>query len=39
MDVIQVWFEGSYSEYEADWRSRKNSDPSRMKYRKMAVLA
>jgi sulfate-transporting ATPase len=37
-DSKVVWFEGSYSEYEADLRSRNgNVDPSRVKYRKMAL--
>jgi ATP-binding cassette ChvD family protein len=35
-DSAAVWFEGGYSEYEADWRRRNGgADPSRIKYRKM----
>ena len=31
------WFEGSYSEYEADWKQRTGKkDPSRVKFRKLA---
>lgn len=36
---LQVWFEGGYSEYDADLRKRTGGDPTRIKYRKMAVLA
>ena len=33
------WFNGSYSEYEADWRQRSgNKDPSRIKFRKLATV-
>ena len=33
------WFDGSYSEYEADWRQRSgNKDPSRIKFRKLATV-
>ena len=39
-DSSVVWFEGSYSEYEADWRKRTGgADPSRVKYRRMATAA
>ena len=35
-----VWFEGGYSEYEADYRRRSGSaDPTRIKYRRMAMAA
>jgi sulfate-transporting ATPase len=35
-----VWFEGGYSEYEADYRRRSGgADPTRIKYRRMAVAA
>lgn len=35
-DSQVLWFEGSYSEYEADWRRRNgNKDPTRVKYRKL----
>ena len=38
--VVQVWFEGGYSEYEADLKRRTgNADPTRVKYRRMAMLA
>lgn len=37
--VLQVFFEGGYSEYDADLRKRTGGDPTRIKYRKMAVLA
>lgn len=36
---VQVWFEGGYSEYDADLRKRTGGDPTRIKYRKMAMLA
>lgn len=37
-DAQVVFFEGSYSEYAADLKTRNggNADPSRVKYRKMA---
>ena len=36
----QVWYEGGFSDYEADYRQRTGAvDPSRVKYRKMAALA
>lgn len=40
-DSKVVWFEGGYSEYEADWRKRNGGalTPTRVKYRKMAALA
>ncbi|EIE24113.1 ABC family transporter [Coccomyxa subellipsoidea C-169] len=38
-DGSQVWFEGGYSEYDADLRKRTGGDPTRIKYRKMAMLA
>jgi energy-dependent translational throttle protein EttA len=35
-----VWFEGSYSDYEADRRQRTgNSDPTRIKFRRLASVA
>ena len=38
-DSKVVWFEGGYSEYEADFRKRTgNVDPTRVKYRKMATV-
>ena len=38
-DSTAVWFEGGYSEYEADWRKRNGGvDPSRIKYRKLAAV-
>ena len=35
------WFEGSYSEYEADRKKRLGGDgtPSRLKFRPMAAMA
>ena len=37
---MQVWYEGGFSDYEADYRQRTGAvDPSRVKYRKMAALA
>lgn len=37
-DSNVVWHEGSYSEYEADWRQRNgNKDPTRVKFRKLAA--
>jgi len=39
-DSKVVWFEGSYSEYEADRQRRMgNSDPTRVRYRPMASMA
>ncbi|CAK0752347.1 hypothetical protein CVIRNUC_002139 [Coccomyxa viridis] len=39
-DGTQVWYEGGFSDYEADYRQRTGAvDPSRVKYRKMAALA
>ena len=38
-DSKVVWFEGGYSEYEADFRKRTgNVDPTRVEYRKMATV-
>lgn len=40
MQRLQVWYEGGFSDYEADYRQRTGApDPSRVKYRKMAALA
>ncbi|CAL5227645.1 g10651 [Coccomyxa viridis] len=37
-DGTQVWYEGGYSDYDADYRQRTGAtDPSRIKYRKMAA--
>ena len=38
-DSNVLWVrEGSYSEYEADWRRRNgNKDPTRVKFRKLAT--
>ena len=37
-DSTVRWYEGSYSEYEADLRSRNgNKDPTRVKFRKLAT--
>ena len=37
-DSTVRWYEGSYSEYEADLRSRNgNKDPTRVKFRKLAA--
>jgi energy-dependent translational throttle protein EttA len=38
-DSQAVWFEGSFSEYDQDWRKRNGgADPTRIKYRKMATV-
>ena len=38
LDFMQVWFEGGYSDYEADYKQRTGAlDPSRVKYRRMAA--
>jgi len=38
-DSKVVWFEGSYSEYEADRQKRVgNTDPTRVRYRPMATI-
>ena len=36
--LLQVFFEGGYSEYEADLKRRTgNADPTRIKYRRMVL--